>query len=63
MKLQKRLAYKYKNKEHYKHVLVVPSDSITALGWKAGDYLESKIENGKLVIEVNKQPNADSKTG
>jgi len=52
MKLQKHLAYKYKNKEHYKHVLVIPVDAIKKLGWKPGSVLEQKIQNGVLVIKA-----------
>lgn len=34
-KLQKQLAYKYKDKQQYKHVIVIPDDAITELGWRA----------------------------
>ena len=35
-KLQKQLAYKYKDKKRYKHVIVIPDDAINRLGWKGG---------------------------
>ncbi len=53
-KLQKQLAYKYKQKNVYKHVIVVPDDSIAELGWKGGQELELCAKNGKLVIEAKK---------
>jgi len=50
-KLQKQLAYKYKDKKHYKHVIIVPDEAITKLGWKGGQDLELTIKNRRLVIE------------
>lgn len=50
MKLQKQLSRKVGNKEYAKWVVVVPSKQIHALGWKEGEYLESKINNQELVI-------------
>ena len=54
-KLQKQLAYKYKEKKHYKHVIVVPDEAITELGWKGGQELELTVRNGKLVAELKRQ--------
>jgi antitoxin component of MazEF toxin-antitoxin module len=51
MRLQKHLAYKYKDKEYYKHVLTVPNGTLQELGWKPGQKLEQTIENGTLVIK------------
>lgn len=51
MRLQKHLAYKYKDKEYYKHVLTVPNGALKELGWKPGQKLEQTIENGRLVIK------------
>ena len=50
MKLQKHLAYKYKDKKHYKHVLNIPQSALRQLGWKPGERLEHAVENGRLVI-------------
>lgn len=50
MKLQKHLAYKYKKKEHYKHVVVIPKDMIKELGWEAGIELRQSINNDTLVL-------------
>lgn len=51
-KLQKQLAYKYKDKKHYKHVIIVPDEAITELGWKGGQELDLAIRNGKLIVEL-----------
>jgi hypothetical protein len=50
-KLQKQLAYKYKEKKHYKHVIVVPDEAITELCWKGGRELELTVKDGKLIVE------------
>jgi bifunctional DNA-binding transcriptional regulator/antitoxin component of YhaV-PrlF toxin-antitoxin module len=57
-KLQKQLAYKYKEKQQYKHVIVIPEEAVTELGWKGGQELELTIVNGKLEIV-----NSSSKEG
>ena len=51
VKLQKQLAYKYKGKEHFKHVLVIPEDTINKLGWKVGQDLELDTIDNHLVIK------------
>ena len=51
MKLQKQIAYKYKDKTHYKYVVLVPQDIINDLGWEAGQELVPKIDGEKLVLE------------
>jgi len=50
VKLQKRFAYKYKDKEHYKHVITVPEEAVERLGWKEGQELEQILEKDALVI-------------
>jgi hypothetical protein len=52
-KLQKQLAYQYKEKKHYKHVIIVPDEAITELGWKGGQELELSTKDGRLIIEKN----------
>jgi hypothetical protein len=52
-KLQKQLAYKYKEKKHYKHVIVVPDEAIIELGWKGGQQLDLTVKDGKLVAELS----------
>jgi hypothetical protein len=51
VKLQRRFAYTYNEKDHYKNVVTVPEDVIAELGWKAGQELEPKVQDGKLVFE------------
>lgn len=51
MKLQKQVAYKYKDKIHYKFVLIIPQDIITELRWKVGQELNPQIDGKKLVLE------------
>ena len=50
MKLQKQVAYKYKDKTHYKFVLIIPQDVISKLGWDAGQELHMNIDGSKLII-------------
>jgi hypothetical protein len=54
-KLQKQLSYTYKEKKHYKHVLVVPDEAITELGWQGVQELELNVKNGRLIIEAKRQ--------
>lgn len=53
-KLQKQLAYKYKEKKVYKHVIVVPDEAITELGWKGGQDVDLSVKDGKLLVELSK---------
>lgn len=52
-KLQKQLAYKYKDKQHFKHVIVVPEEAVNELGWEGGQELELSTKDGRLIIEKN----------
>lgn len=49
MKLQKQVAYKYKDKTRYKHVVVIPNETVEKLGWNVGEELENSI-NGKTLM-------------
>jgi len=51
MKLQKQVAYKYKDKTHYKYVLVIPGNAISDLGWREGYELKYEVDGSRLVIE------------
>ena len=53
MKLQKQVAYKYKDKTHYKFVLIIPQDVISELGWQEGQELNSQIDGTKLILELS----------
>jgi len=50
-KLQKQLAYKYKDKKQFKHVIVVPEEAISELGWKGGQQLEIVVKDSSLLIQ------------
>jgi bifunctional DNA-binding transcriptional regulator/antitoxin component of YhaV-PrlF toxin-antitoxin module len=51
VRLQKHFAYRYKDKEHYKHVVTIPEETVEQLGWKEGDELEQTIEKDSLIIK------------
>lgn len=55
VKLQKHFAYRYKEKKHYKHVIVIPEEAINQLGWEAGKELDIKVNDGRLIVQVNKK--------
>lgn len=55
VRLQKRFAYKYKDKDHYKHVVTIPEETIDKLGWKEGLELEPMVEGGVLVLKETKK--------
>ena len=50
MKLQKRLSRKYKGKEYYKYILVIPEKEIKKSGFKEGDKLKINTKLGKVNI-------------
>lgn len=55
VKLQKHFAYKYKDKKHFKHVIVIPEEAIEKLAWKAGQQLELEAKEGILIIQLNRE--------
>jgi bifunctional DNA-binding transcriptional regulator/antitoxin component of YhaV-PrlF toxin-antitoxin module len=55
-KLQKQLAYKYKDKRQYKHVIVIPEEALSELGWKGGQELELVVKDGRLIVDLRKEP-------
>lgn len=50
MRLLKRKTRKTDSEEYSKYVVVIPSEHIEELGWKAGQELEPEIKGKKLVI-------------
>ena len=50
VRFQKQLAYKYKEKKHFKHVLLVSSKAVKQLGWKPGEDLKEEVAEQKLII-------------
>ncbi|MBU2104617.1 MAG: hypothetical protein KKF67_02475 [Nanoarchaeota archaeon] len=51
MRLQKRLSRKYKDKEYYKYLLVIPNEEIKKSGFKEGDNLKIETKKGKIKIK------------
>ena len=51
MKLQRQIAYKYKGKIRYKHVIVIPNETIEKLGWKAGEELENSVIGNTVTLK------------
>jgi hypothetical protein len=54
-KLQKQLAYKYKDKRQHKHVIVVPEEAVNELCWKGGQELDLAVKDGKLIVELSNE--------
>ena len=50
VRYQKQLAYKYKKKEHFKHVVLVSSKAAVELGWEPGQELKEEVMNQTLII-------------
>ncbi len=46
--LQKQLSSKYRGKTYHKFVVVLPTELIEELGWKAGQALEAEV-TGKFL--------------
>jgi bifunctional DNA-binding transcriptional regulator/antitoxin component of YhaV-PrlF toxin-antitoxin module len=55
VKLQKRFAYKYKDKNHYKHIVTIPDEFVEKLGWKSDIELEPVLEKDKLILRAKKK--------
>jgi len=51
MKLQRQVAYKYKGKNHYKHVVIIPEDDVKKLEWKDGEELEDEVNGNNLTLK------------
>jgi bifunctional DNA-binding transcriptional regulator/antitoxin component of YhaV-PrlF toxin-antitoxin module len=54
MKLQRQVAYKYKDKTHHKYVIILPENTVAELGWKEGQELITKIDGTQLIIDLEK---------
>jgi len=50
MRLQKQLSKIVGKKRYYKYVIVLPSNILKKLGFKAGDELKADVKENKLVI-------------
>lgn len=54
VRLQRQFAYKYKGKDHFRHVVTIPDEVIQELGWKHGTNLELKADEDVLTFRVKK---------
>lgn len=52
VKLQKKFAYKYKDKEHYKHIVTIPDDVLEQLGWNEGAEIQQVVKNHQLIFKL-----------
>ena len=52
MKLQKQIAYKYKDKTHHKYVLIIPENLVNELGWEEGQELAITVDKNRLIIDL-----------
>jgi hypothetical protein len=55
IRLQKRFAYTYKERDHFKYVVTIPEELVSELGWKEKQELEPKVDNGRLVFTERKE--------
>ena len=55
VRLQKRFAYTYNDKRHYKHIITVPDEYVDKLGWKEGSNIELKVYKDELVLKSSKK--------
>ena len=51
VKLEKKLAYKHKEKRHYKHLVPIPEAALQRVGWSPGEELEWVISGNSLVLK------------
>ena len=59
VKLQKQKSYHYKDKEHYKHVVILPEKVIEELGWGPGENLTFSISKSGLTINTETLENLE----
>jgi len=45
-----KLAKGRKGKEYWKHFVIIPKVLIDALGWKKGDEVEFRLDEGKVIL-------------
>lgn len=54
MKLQKHYAYRYKDKEYHKNVIVIPDEVVKTLRWGQGQQLEYEVKRDLLIIRATR---------
>jgi hypothetical protein len=57
VKLQKRFAYKYKDREYYKNIITLPDVFVEKIGWKEGTELDLHVskDDDTLVLKSKKK--------
>lgn len=55
VKLQKRFAYKYKGKDHYKYVVTIPTENIEKMGWGTGAELNWSYSDNTLILKPKEE--------
>ena len=51
VKLQKRFAYRYKEKEHYKYVVTIPTVAVQKLNLKPETEFKDMIANKSIILK------------
>lgn len=51
MRLQSQVSREYKGKKYEKFWVVIPTEEIKQLDWKAKEELKLTIEDGRIIIE------------
>jgi antitoxin component of MazEF toxin-antitoxin module len=51
MRLQKHFSRKVGNKQYSKWVIVIPPKHVKELEWEEGEYLQSDVNNQRLIIQ------------
>lgn len=49
-KVQRQLAYRYKDKDHYKNVVTISENLLKELGWPVGTEVEQRVDGDTLVM-------------
>lgn len=55
VKLQKRFAYKHKDKDYYKYVVTIPLENIEKMGWDTGAELIWSYSDNTLVLKPKEE--------
>lgn len=48
------LSRKYKDKEYYKYIIIIPEEDIKKAGFKEGDELIKDTKNGEIKLKIKK---------
>lgn len=51
VRLQKRFAYKYKDKDHYKYVVTIPSEAVKKLELLPETELEVMVDDRNIILK------------